>query len=216
VEHASLYMLEVDEDSRLGRELIGGGARYGAGLVATDDTVAAMYEAGCERLERAGLRHYEISNFAWPGTESRHNLRYWRREPYLGVGLDAHSMLRGRDGGVVRFGNTDDLAGYLADDAEGEVERVDRTAELEEAWFLGLRLAEGVSLVALRREFGDDAIAAFDDVIGGLVADGLLMREGERVALTMRGRMLSNEVFGRFLGVAAAGIILAELPLSTR
>ena len=212
VEHASLYMLEVDEDSRLGRELIGGGARYGAGLVATDDTVASMYELGCERLERAGLRQYEISNFAQTDAESRHNLRYWRREPYLGVGLDAHSMLRGRDGGVVRFGNTDDLAGYLADDAKGEIERVDRTAELEEAWFLGLRLVEGVSLAALRREFGDDAIARFDDVIGGLVADGLLMREGERVALTMRGRMLSNEVFGRFLGVAAAEIIFAELP----
>lgn len=212
VEHASLYMLEVDEDSRLGRELIGGGARYGAGLVATDDTVAAMYEAGCERLERAGLRQYEISNFAQTGAESRHNLRYWRREPYLGVGLDAHSMLRGRDGGVVRFGNTDDLAGYLAGVAEGEIESVDRTAELEEAWFLGLRLVGGVSLTALRREFGDDAIEAFDDVIGGLLADGLLMREGDRVALTMRGRMLSNEVFGRFLGVAAAGIIFAELP----
>ena len=113
VEHASLYMLEVDEDSRLGRELIGGGARYGAGLVATDDTVAAMYEAGCERLERAGLRQYEISNFARPGAESRHNLRYWRREPYLGVGLDAHSMLRHVDGGVMRFGNTDDFADYL-------------------------------------------------------------------------------------------------------
>ena len=64
VEHASLYMLEVDEDSRLGRELIGGGARYGAGLVATDDAVAAMYEAGCARLEQAGLLQYEISNFA--------------------------------------------------------------------------------------------------------------------------------------------------------
>jgi oxygen-independent coproporphyrinogen-3 oxidase len=216
VEHASLYMLEVDEDSRLGRELIGGGARYGAGLVPVDDAVAAMYEAGCERLERAGLRQYEISNFARRGAESRHNLRYWRREPYLGAGLDAHSMLRGRDSGVVRFGNTDDLSGYLTGDAEGEVERVDRAAELEEAWFLGLRLVEGVSPTALRREFGDDAIAAFDDVIGGLVADGLLAREGERVALTMRGRMLSNEVFGRFLGVAAAGIILAELPLSTR
>jgi oxygen-independent coproporphyrinogen-3 oxidase len=212
VEHASLYMLEVDEDSRLGRELIGGGARYGAGLVATDDTVAAMYEAGCERLERAGLRQYEISNFAQTGAESRHNLRYWRRKPYLGVGLDAHSMLRSRNGGVVRFGNTDDLAGYLAGAVEGEVERVDRTAELEEAWFLGLRLVEGVSLAALRHEFGDDAIAAFDDVLGGLVADGLLMREGERVVLSMRGRMLSNEVFGRFLGVAAAEIILAELP----
>jgi oxygen-independent coproporphyrinogen-3 oxidase len=125
-------------------------------------------------------------------------------------------MLRSRDGGVVRFGNTDDLAGYLAGEVEGESERVDRSAELEEAWFLGLRLVEGVSLAALRREFGDDAIAAFDDVIGGPVADGLLAHDGEHVALTMRGRMLSNEVFGRFLGVAAAGVILAELPLSTR
>jgi oxygen-independent coproporphyrinogen-3 oxidase len=210
VDHASLYMLEVDEDSRLGRELIGGGARYGAGLVATDDTVAAMYEAGCERLERAGLQQYEISNFAQPGAESRHNLRYWRREPYLGVGLDAHSMLRSPDGGVMRFGNTDDLAGYLAGDAEDEIERVDRAGELEEAWFLGLRLMEGVSRAALRREFGGDAIAAFDDVIEELVADGLIGCERERVALTTRGRMLSNEVFGRFLGVAAAGTILAE------
>jgi oxygen-independent coproporphyrinogen-3 oxidase len=217
IEHASIYMLEVDEDSRLGRELIGGGARYGAGLVPTDDTVAAMYEAGCERLEKAGLRQYEISNFAHPGAESRHNLRYWRREPYLGVGLDAHSMLRDCDGGVVRFGNTDDLAGYLGGAAEGEVDEIDRAAELEEAWFLGLRLLEGVSPAALRREFGEDAIAAFDDVIDDLVADGLLLCKGERVALTMRGRMLSNEVFARFLGVAAE-ISAAEraLPLPTR
>jgi oxygen-independent coproporphyrinogen-3 oxidase len=209
VEHASLYMLEVDQDSRLGRELIGGGTRYGAGLVPADDAVAAMYEAGCERLERAGLRQYEISNFARQGTESRHNLRYWRREPYLGAGLDAHSMLRRIDGGVLRFGNTDDLAGYLSGDAEGEMESVDRAAELEEAWFLGLRLVEGLSLTLLRVEFGEATVAAFDDAIAELVADGLLAREGERVALTMRGRMLSNEVFGRFLGVATAETILA-------
>jgi oxygen-independent coproporphyrinogen III oxidase len=216
VEHTSLYMLEVDEDSRLGRELIGGGARYGAGLVATDDTVAAMYEAGCERLERAGLRQYEISNFARPDAESRHNLRYWRREPYLGVGLDAYSMLRHVDGDVVRFGNTDDLADYLTGEMEAEVESVDRTAQLEEAWFLGLRLVKGVLLTALRREFGNDAIGAFDGVIGGLVADGLLVGDGERVALTTRGRMLSNEVFGRFLGVASTEGIPEELSLSTQ
>jgi oxygen-independent coproporphyrinogen-3 oxidase len=220
VEHASLYMLEVDEDSRLGRELIGGGARYGAGLVATDDTVAAMYESGCERLERAGVRQYEISNFARPGAEARHNLRYWRREPYLGVGLDAHSMLRGwndgGDGGVVRFGNTDDLADYLNGEMEAEVERVDRAAELEEAWFLGLRLVEGVSLAALHAEFGGQAVAAFDDVVAELVDDGLLTRAGERVALMTRGRMLSNEVFGRFLGVASKDSSAAELSLSTQ
>ncbi|MFL6428900.1 MAG: radical SAM family heme chaperone HemW [Acidobacteriaceae bacterium] len=211
-EHASLYMLEVDEDSRLGRELIGGGARYGAGLVPVDDVVAAMYEAGCERLERAGLRQYEISNFARPGAESRHNLRYWRREPYLGVGLDAHSMLRHDDGGVLRFGNVDDLAGYLAGEIESDVERVDRTAEVEEAWFLGLRLVEGVSLAALRSEFRAEAIAAFDDVVVKLISDELLLRDGERVMLTTRGRMLSNEVFERFLGVTSpeqAGLALS-------
>jgi oxygen-independent coproporphyrinogen-3 oxidase len=216
VEHASLYMLEVDEDSRLGRELIGGGARYGAGLVATDDTVAAMYEAGCERLERAGLRQYEISNFARAGSESRHNLRYWRREPYLGVGLDAYSMLRHVDGDVMRFGNTDDFADYLNGELEAEVESVDRTAQLEEAWFLGLRLVEGVSLAALRAEFGNKAVAECDGVLAELVADGLLTREEQRVALTMRGRMLSNEVFGRFLGVASTEATAAELSLSTQ
>jgi oxygen-independent coproporphyrinogen III oxidase len=216
VEHASLYMLEVDEDSRLGRELIGGGARYGAGLVATDDTVAAMYEAGCERLERAGLRQYEISNFARPGAESRHNLRYWRREPYLGVGLDAHSMLRRVDGDVMRFGNTDDFADYLNGALQAEIESVDRTAQLEEAWFLGLRLVEGVSLAALRAEFGNKAVAECDGVLAELVADGLLMREKQRVALTTRGRMLSNEVFGRFLGVASTEPTAAELSLSTQ
>jgi oxygen-independent coproporphyrinogen-3 oxidase len=234
VEHASLYMLEVDEDSRLGRELIGGGARYGAGLVPVDDVVAAMYEAGCERLERAGLRQYEISNFARPGAESRHNLRYWRREPYLGLGLDAHSMLRRDDSGaarfgngvagfgngaagfgnIVRFGNTDDLAAYLAGETEGDVERVDRAAELEEAWFLGLRLVDGVSVTALRGEFGAEAIAAFDGVVAELIADGLVACERDRVMLTMRGRMLSNEVFGRFLGVTSPE--QAALALSTQ
>ena len=216
VEHASLYMLEVDEDSRLGRELIGGGARYGAGLVATDDTVAAMYEAGCERLERAGLRQYEISNFARAGAESRHNLRYWRREPYLGVGLDAHSMLRCVDGDVMRFGNTDDFADYLTGALETEIESVNRTAQLEEAWFLGLRLVEGVSLPALRAEFGNKAVAECDGVLAELVADGLLTREEHRVALTPRGRMLSNEVFGRFLGIASTEATAAELSLSTQ
>ncbi len=198
-EHASLYMLEVDEDSRLGRELIGGGARYGAGLVPHDDTVAAMYELGCERLAQAGLAQYEISNFARRGAASQHNLRYWRREPYLGAGLDAHSMLRANNGSPVRFGNTDDLPTYLSGDFAVESESVQREAELEEAWFLGLRLVEGVSVERLREEFGDPAIAAYDRVLADLMDEGLLAARGDRVALTMRGRMLSNEVFGRFL-----------------
>ncbi|MGB6742029.1 MAG: radical SAM family heme chaperone HemW [Terracidiphilus sp.] len=93
--HASVYMLEVDEDSRLGREMLAGGARYYAELVPSDDAIAEMYGRAIERLDEAGLRQYEISNFSAAGFESRHNLRYWERRPYLGVGLDASSMLRG-------------------------------------------------------------------------------------------------------------------------
>jgi oxygen-independent coproporphyrinogen-3 oxidase len=92
--HASVYMLEVDEDSRLGRELLGGGARYYAQAVPSDDAIARMYERALERLHAAGFSQYEISNFSGTGFESRHNLRYWQRRPYLGVGLDASSMLR--------------------------------------------------------------------------------------------------------------------------
>jgi oxygen-independent coproporphyrinogen-3 oxidase len=94
VPHASVYMLEVDEDSRLGREMLKGGARYRAGLVPNEDAIAQMYERAIERLDAAGLRQYEISNFSRPGFESRHNLRYWQRRPYFGVGLDASSMLK--------------------------------------------------------------------------------------------------------------------------
>ena len=94
VPHASVYMLEVDEDSRLGREMLAHGARYHAGLVPTDDAIAQMYSVAIDRLAAAGLRQYEISNFCRPGFASRHNLRYWQRRPYLGLGLDASSMLR--------------------------------------------------------------------------------------------------------------------------
>jgi oxygen-independent coproporphyrinogen-3 oxidase len=94
VPHASVYMLEVDQDSRLGREVLKHGARYYADLVPTDDSIAEMYSMAIERLDAAGVKQYEISNFSQPGFESRHNLRYWRRRPYLGLGLDASSMLR--------------------------------------------------------------------------------------------------------------------------
>lgn len=90
--HVSVYMLEVDEDSRLGAEMLRGGARYGAAEAPGEEQVVAFYERAVERLERAGIRQYEISNFARPGSESLHNLKYWRLEPYAGFGADAHSF----------------------------------------------------------------------------------------------------------------------------
>ena len=91
--HVSVYMLEVDEDSRLGRELIAGGARYHAHFVPDEEATVDFYLAACEKLQVAGVAQYEISNFAHVGCESRHNLKYWTRQPYLGFGVDAHSML---------------------------------------------------------------------------------------------------------------------------
>src|ERR1017187_6582796 len=121
VPHASIYMLEVDEDSRLGREMLAGGARYHAGLVPADDAIAQMYSRAIERLGAAGLGQYEISNFSRTGFASRHNLRYWQRRPYLGLGLDASSMLRealqaadsAGPGYVLRSTTTDDLGAFL-------------------------------------------------------------------------------------------------------
>ncbi|MGA7244697.1 MAG: radical SAM family heme chaperone HemW [Terracidiphilus sp.] len=207
VAHASIYMLEVDDDSRLGRELIAGGARYHAELVPTDDTIAGMYEYAIESLDSAGLQQYEISNFAQPGHESRHNLRYWQRRPYLGLGLDASSMLRETPGSsdssqpcyVLRFTTTDDLKAYLEGPQPPETAWLSPERQHEEAWFLGLRLNEGVFVPALRREFGNQPVARALEVVAQLTERGLLDCDGENVRLTAQGRLLSNEVFQEFL-----------------
>ena len=94
VPHVSIYMLEVDEDSRLGRELIAGGTKYHAHYVPDDDLTAEFYETACARLNAARIEQYEIWNFARAGMQSRHNNKYWMREPYLGFGVDAHSICR--------------------------------------------------------------------------------------------------------------------------
>lgn len=200
VPHASVYMLEVDEDSRLGRELIAGGARYRAGLVPNDDAIARMYETAVDRLEGAGLRQYEISNFARSGFESRHNLRYWQRRPYLGLGLDASSMLRDREREfVLRATTTDDLKGYLEGDVARETAWLGPERQVEEAWFLGLRTNAGVDPEALQGEFGRERSAASIEVAQRLVSDALLVCGEGRFRLTARGRMVSNDVFQEFL-----------------
>lgn len=220
VPHASVYMLEVDEDSRLGREMLAGGARYHADLVPSDEAIARMYERAIERLAAAGLRQYEISNFAREGFTSRHNLRYWQRRPYLGLGLDASSALeaeraarpgrvRGDSDYVLRSKTTDDLKAYLAG-ADSALEHAVETAWLspesqhEEAWFLGLRLNAGVDPAALKREFGGQRVGRALEVVRHLEEDGLVQTAGKAVRLTPRGRLLSNEVFQEFLGVANA------------
>jgi oxygen-independent coproporphyrinogen III oxidase len=213
VPHASIYMLEVDEDSRLGREMLSAGTRYSAGLVPSDDAIASMYERAAERLEEAGLGQYEISNFCRPGRASRHNRRYWERKPYLGMGLDASSMLRGacdlttedeptRHGCVMRSSTTDDLKAYLAGPQPLETEWLSQARQHEEAWFLGLRMNEGVCVAWLEREFGRALVEPALETAQRLAKDGLTAFDGEAVRLTARGRLIANEVFQHFLADA--------------
>jgi oxygen-independent coproporphyrinogen III oxidase len=196
--HASVYMLEVDEDSRLGRELIAGGTRYHAHFVPDEDLIADFYLMACDRLEAAGVRQYEISNFARPGDESRHNLKYWTRQPYLGFGVDAHSMLPGSAGEAVRFSTPDSLEDYIAGKALNRTP-ISTAAGLEETFFLGLRLNRGVNLEEIAAEFGGNAIAGFSETINDFVHTELLERHGDVIRLTPRGRLLSNEVFEQFV-----------------
>ena len=201
--HASVYMLEVDEDSRLGREMLAGGARYHAELVPGDDAIARMYETAVERLGEAGLAQYELSNLGRPGLAARHNLRYWQRRPYLGLGLDAASMLREGDGDgagyVLRSTTTDDLKAFFEGTEAAETAWLPRQRQHEEAWFLGLRLNGGVNLAALRREFGPEPVARALLAVARLAEAGLLVSDGETVRLTAQGRLLSNDVFQEFL-----------------
>ncbi|GAC1420599.1 MAG: radical SAM family heme chaperone HemW [Acidobacteriaceae bacterium] len=212
VPHVSVYMLEVDEDSRLGREMMAAGERYGAAAAPSEDDVAAWYAEACGWLAAGGVAQYEISNFARPGWESRHNVKYWRREPYLGFGLDAHSMLRTGAVEAVRWANGDELDGYLHSrvspansiglrvlGSTGEWQQIRREQAFEEALFLGLRMNTGIDVVRLRAEFGDGFVKG---ALAGLAESedaGLLERAGDFVRLTPAGRMVSNEVFARLL-----------------
>jgi oxygen-independent coproporphyrinogen-3 oxidase len=209
--HASIYMLEVDEDSRLGREMISGGSRYYSALVPTDDAIADMYAHSIARLASAGLHQYEISNFARRGHQSRHNLRYWMRRPYLGLGLDASSMVYASPEAadttapyILRSSFGDDLTGFLTGPSPAETAWLSPARQFEEAWFLGLRMNTGVNLAALRREFGRKPVAQALPTVARLVEEGLLTSDGKTVRLTDQGRLLSNDVFQMFLDAPAA------------
>jgi oxygen-independent coproporphyrinogen-3 oxidase len=200
VPHVSVYMLEVDEDSRLGRELIAGGTRYHAHFVPDESAVVDFYLAACEQLETAGISQYEISNFARAGFESRHNLKYWTRQPYFGFGVDAHSMLpsANRDLEAIRFATADALETYVGG-APRHQTVVSHQSALEESFFLGLRLTEGVNLSALCASFGEPAVEKFREAINELIRDGLIQQDQSWIRLSSTGRLLSNEVFEKFL-----------------
>ena len=191
--HVSLYMLEVDDESRLGAELRNGGSRYGAGLVPSDDEIGDFYLSGVERLRQMNIARYEISNFARPGLESLHNLKYWNMRPYWGFGADAHSFDGNR-----RWGNLSSPTDYVTAWKEGSsvraaVETVDCDRWTEDRFITGLRQMTGVHA-------SEDELARFGGRLATLEGRGWISRtEQGRLQLTPDGVMFSNEVFQEFL-----------------
>ena len=202
-EHISIYMLEIDDGSRLGKESLAGGSRYSAGQIPTDDAIAEFYGSACARLAAAGYEHYEISNWALTGRRSRHNSKYWRREPYLGFGAGAHSF-----DGTTRWANIHDSARYVAYMEQGistreQIEPVTPEHALEEEFFLGLRQLEGIDLARIESTYGEIQHERVDDLrgrISGLRSQGLIELEGSRLRLVADRLTVSNEVFVELLG----------------
>ena len=194
-EHVSVYILEVDEKSRLGIELLKGGKRYNAGAVPSEDQMAEFYELAQSSFSSAGYHHYEISNWAKRGFESRHNLKYWRREAYLGFGAGAHSF-----SGVQRWANAHDAAGYVNAMQNvvlpvEQLERLTPEAALEEELFLGLRQLDGIDVSRIEKNYAVKLASRFDP----LANSGLLEWNGPIVRLAPSRLSVSNEVFVELL-----------------
>ena len=194
-EHLSLYALTLEPGTPLWQ------AVEQKQLPAIDPDLAAdQYELAEDMLAAGGYRHYEISNWARPGRECRHNLVYWRNLPYWGVGVAAHSCLDGH-----RYANTSSLDEYLAAFSRGALpekqldEKISPELWLAETVILGLRLGEGVSVAKISGQSGIDFQERYRRPVREMADLGLLEYSGGNIKLTRRGRLLSNEVFWRFL-----------------
>jgi oxygen-independent coproporphyrinogen-3 oxidase len=199
-EHVSIYLLEIDEGSRLGQESLAGGTRYSAAKIPEDDAMAASYEEACERLAGAGYEHYEISNWGLPGRHSKHNLKYWQREPYFGFGAGAHSF-----DGHKRWANAHDAGAYVAAIDAGrlpveQLEKVTPQQALDEELFLGLRMLAGIDVKRIEKQYGVNLASKFQE----LAAKGLVEWDGSRARLAPSRLTVSNEVFAELLGESAS------------
>jgi oxygen-independent coproporphyrinogen-3 oxidase len=193
-EHFSLYSLIIEEGT-----LFYTWTNEGQIIPGDEDLCADMYEYADERLQAEGYENYEISNWALPGYQSRHNLTYWQNLPYIGMGAGAHSFFGGR-----RFSNVLDPQAYIRllkkqqrPEADGEF--IDRIQEMTETAFLGLRTAQGLHLPTFEERFAEPFTQFVGTRLHLVEAAGLLEHEHEWIRLSKRGRLLGNEVFLRLL-----------------
>jgi oxygen-independent coproporphyrinogen III oxidase len=194
-EHISIYMMEIDEGSRLGLEVLQSGSRYSARDIPSEESMAEFYEVAQAALKSAGYLQYEISNWARPGFESLHNLKYWRRQPYIGFGAGGHSF-----SGAQRWANRHDAAAYVAAISEGKnaidsVDSLTPALALEEEFFLGLRQLSGINLGRIEREYG----VSLGERVRELASRGMVENHGENLRLPANKLSVSNEVIVELL-----------------
>lgn len=197
-DHASMYLLEVYPNSPLREEM----ARQ-AWSVAPDEEAADMYLEGLERFEAAGYRHYEISNVARPGCESRHNRLYWTGGHWIGFGCGSHSTWHGRRWRVLP--GTGDYIRAIGDQRSVRLDmrELSPREQREEALFMGLRLVEGIDLQAIRNTWGVDVLARYGDDLAPFLEEGLVEATPDgRLRLTRNGMLVANEIMVVFIGDA--------------
>lgn len=193
-EHLSAYLLELKEGARLSADVDAGKIE-----MPDDDLAADLYEQLCQCAVGAGLEQYEIANFARPCRRSRHNLKYWKDGIWLGIGPGAHGMT-----GRVRYVNEESLTRYERCLAEGRLPESDRrnltpNERFRDALIMGLRLTAGLDLVDLSRRYDVDAYTFVIETVGDLGTAELFLLDRNRLALTARGRLLSNVIFSRWV-----------------
>ena len=187
--HISVYGLILEEDTRFWD------LRDKLSLPSEDDE-CEMYYAACEYLKARGYSHYEISNYSKPGFESRHNLKYWKNESYIGVGISAYSYFEGH-----RYGNTKNMSEYLSKDKAQYIsdDVIDRETCSFEYAMLALRLNEGISLSEYKQKFGCDFISSRENKIREYIEYGYMMKTDDRLFLTEKGFYVSNTILSELL-----------------
>ena len=198
-EHISAYSLIIEQGTAFFDRFEEDVKRREDGLdclyLPSEEEERQMYYDTEKILEQAGYHRYEISNYAKPGYECRHNSGYWKRENYRGFGLGASSLMDEE-----RYRNTDLLEQYLKHDfAKEDNETLDTKAQMEEFMFLGLRLNRGISVGEFEKKFPVPFEEAYGDVSKRLIEEGMLKRTGEYISLTEKGIDVSNYVLAKFL-----------------
>lgn len=186
--HISAYQLTLEEGTPLAK-------KYGGTHPVSDDELLEQMRIASRMIGRGGWRRYEISNFAKPGSQCRHNMNYWRYGEYLGLGAGATSFVAGR-----RWTQVKDVKMYVEGRGElAESEAIGVKTAMAEFCFLGLRTTDGIDAGDFENRFGRKFDEVYGDVSRGLVREGLVIRSEGRIMLSPRGVELSNQVFERFL-----------------